>query len=94
MKKAKSQDNIISKKILDIIKKEVKKEIKKELSNNGWLKTWSGTIDASGNVLLASDESTAITLTNKSGEVLAEGDEVYVASRSGDLSDAFIWLVK
>ena len=98
MAKLKPQDNMFSNKLLSIIRQIAKEEITNELKNNGWLKTWSATVQTGGTatagVLLASDESTEITLTNKTGVALVTSDEVFVASRSGDLSDAFIWQVK
>jgi len=89
---------MFSDKLLSIIRKTAREEVVKELKNNGWVKTWSATVQTGGTatagILLASDESTEITITNKTGITLVTSDEVIVASRSGDLSDAFIWQVK
>lgn len=98
MTKKKPQDNLFTKEFLNNIQKLVRKIVKEELKNGGWVKTWSATVNTGGTdtvgVYLASDESTEITITNKTGVTLVTSDEVIVASRSGDLSDAFIWQVK
>ena len=98
MAKKKSQDTLFTQKFLNNIRKLIKEVIKEEMNNNGWVKTWSATVSTGGtataSVKLASDENTAITIKNKTGVTLSIGNEVIVASRSGDLSDAFIWQVK
>ena len=37
-------------------------------------------------------DTTSITIVNKSGEVLSNGDRVWVCAMRGDLGNSFVWI--
>jgi len=82
----------------EAIEQKTKAVIKRELASSGLVKAWVATVvSVAGNLItvkVPNDAVNTITKKNKTGQVLVAGDEVYLFSPSGDLTNAFVAVAK
>lgn len=91
-------DRELAQKLNDLIERKFKIMFKAELKKRGVVTAWVATVVSSTGsnttVYLPSDNTHTITKKNKTGQTLVNGDEVYLFSPTGELSNSFIAVCK